>query len=188
MTRIGDVDRAVLLKIARNALTAYVESLPMPAPELGGEAARPVGAFVTLHVGDALRGCIGHLDTDEPLGHIIARCAVAAGSSDPRFPPVTASELGEVRIELSILGVFVPVARVDEIAIGRDGLVVERGAHRGLLLPQVASEYGWDVVTFVEQTCRKAGLPNDAWKNGAAIWRFEAEVFGESIAPSRRAT
>ncbi len=137
------------------------------------------GAFVTLRVGGDLRGCIGHIEATDPLGEVLRRCAVAACSSDPRFPPVTPSELDAIDLEISLLGPLQPIAGLQDIVIGRDGLVVERGWQRGLLLPQVATEWGWDAETFLAHTCQKAGLPRDAWQNGARVWRFEAEVFGE---------
>jgi AmmeMemoRadiSam system protein A len=142
-----------------------------------GVAAQPGAAFVTIHRRGELRGCIGHLEADEPLGRVIWDCAVSACSADPRFPPVTASELPDLEIELSLLGALEPAKSPADIIIGRHGLVVERGRRRGLLLPQVATEWAWDRETFLAQTCHKAGLPRDAWKHGALIWRFEAEVF-----------
>jgi AmmeMemoRadiSam system protein A len=144
-----------------------------------GVVARPGAAFVTIHRHGELRGCIGHLEADEPLGRVISECAVSACSADPRFPPVTASELPDLAIELSLLGALEPAESPADIIIGRHGLVVERGHRRGLLLPQVAVEWKWDRETFLAQTCHKAGLPRDAWKHGALMWRFEAEVFGE---------
>jgi AmmeMemoRadiSam system protein A len=141
---------------------------------------RHAGAFVTLHLRGILRGCIGHVEPSGPLIEVIARCAAGAATSDPRFPPVTASEVHELEIEISILGPLEAVTSLEEIEIGRHGLVVEKGWGRGLLLPQVASERKWTPATFVAETCHKAGLPRDAWKKGATVWRFEAEVFGES--------
>lgn len=176
----SEADRAALLKIAREAVEAHVGGGPAPQVEPAGELARPAGAFVTLHDHGELRGCIGHIEADQPVAKIVTRCAIAACSSDPRFPAVTPSELPHLDIELSILGPLEPVNSIDEIEIGRHGLVVEMGWHRGLLLPQVATEWHWDRKMFVEQTCHKAGLPRDAWLKGAKIWKFEAEVFGES--------
>jgi AmmeMemoRadiSam system protein A len=173
------MDRFQLLQLARQAMTAHVYHQPMPIVELAGVYARPGGAFVTLHRHGELRGCIGHIEANEPLGEVIVRCAVAASSRDPRFPPVTESELGEIELELSLLGPLEPIARADDIEIGTHGLVVEQGWHRGLLLPQVAIEWNWDRETFLAHTCQKAGLANDAWKRGAKLWRFSAEVFGE---------
>ena len=174
-----DSDRCLLLHLAREAITAYVESAPLPQPIMNGVLARPGGAFVSIHNHGELRGCIGHIEAAEPLGQVVLRCAVAACSADPRFPVVTAAELPELDIELSLLGGLEPIAGVAEIEIGHHGLVVEHGWSRGLLLPQVAVEWQWSPETFLAQTCHKAGLPRDAWKKGARIWRFEAEVFGE---------
>ena len=176
----SEADRRALLRIAREALTAHICGRRPFAPELAGATARPAGAFVTLYIEGDLRGCIGHLGADEPLGRVVARCAVSAATSDRRFPAVNAAELVALHIELSILGALEPLADSDEIEIGRHGLVVEKGWHRGLLLPQVAVEWRWDRTTFLDQTCHKAGLPRDAWKEGATIWRFEAEVFAEN--------
>jgi uncharacterized protein len=175
-------DRGLLLAVARRAIEAHVagvEAAPPPVETLSGAAAVPGGAFVSLHSHGELRGCIGHIESNEPLGRVIARCAVAACSADPRFPPIAAGELADLDIELSLLGPLEPIADPSEITIGRHGLVVESGWHRGLLLPQVATEWGWDAETFLAHTCSKAGLPKDAWRSGARLWRFEAEVFGE---------
>jgi len=177
---LSDTDRQLLLEIARQALASHVTRTAARTESSADVLSRPSGAFVTLHHRGELRGCIGHIEASEPLGQVIARCAVAAGSSDPRFAAVVASELPDIAIELSILGPLEPVADIQEIEIGRHGLVVEHGWHRGLLLPQVATEWKWDRETFVAETCRKAGLPREAWKTGATIWKFEAEVFGES--------
>ena len=175
----SEADRQRLLRIARDALAAHVAGTRTPEAELTGAAARLAGAFVTLHAGTELRGCIGHVEANEPLGVVIARSAVAAGSSDPRFPGITAAELPGLHIEISILSPFAPVSSLADIQIGIDGLIVQLGWHRGLLLPQVAAEWHWDRETFVAETCRKAGLAGDAWEKGAKIWKFQAEVFGE---------
>jgi AmmeMemoRadiSam system protein A len=175
----NEADRQLFLQIAREALTASVSGTPQSVPLLAGEAARCGAAFVTLHAHGDLRGCIGHLDTNEPLGAVVARCAVAAGTTDPRFPGVTAAELPQIQIEISILGPLEPVVSIEEIEIGRHGLVAEMGWHRGLLLPQVATEWRWDREKFAAETCRKAGLASDAWKNDAKLWKFTAEVFAE---------
>ncbi len=175
----SESERHLLLRIAREAITARLTGGQTPAVEPGPLASRRAGAFVTVLKHGELRGCIGHIEPDTALPRIVARCAVAACVSDPRFPPLTADELPNVALELSLLGPLEPISGTAEIEIGRHGLVVEQGARRGLLLPQVASEWNWDAETFVAQTCQKAGLPRDAWKHGAKLWRFEAEVFGE---------
>jgi AmmeMemoRadiSam system protein A len=173
-------DRDLLLRIARDAVVAHVGGAPRRDIDPNALAGRRGGAFVSLHnrTGE-LRGCIGHIEPDQSLPAVVARCAVAACSADPRFPAVGPAEVADLVIELSLLGPLEPVAGAGEIEIGRDGLVIEKGSRRGLLLPQVATEWKWDRHQFLAQTCRKAGLPEDAWTQGASIWRFEAEVFGE---------
>jgi AmmeMemoRadiSam system protein A len=178
-------ERQVLLVLARGAIAAHVNGASRAAKyELSdGELnARSAGVFVTLHKGNQLRGCIGHIEADEPLSQAVTRCAVAACSCDPRFPPLARDELAFVHIEISVLGALEPVSNPADIDVGVHGLLVEKGGHRGLLLPQVATEWKWDRAQFFAQTCRKAGLPPDAWKSGMTIWRFEAEVFGEPLA------
>ena len=139
------------------------------------------GAFVTLKRQGQLRGCIGTLECRNPLAEEIRRVAVSAAREDPRFPPLQPSELDDLDVEVSVLGPLEPIdpTRPGAIEIGRHGLVVELGRRRGLLLPQVATEHGWDVPEFLSQTCRKAGLPADGWKIGATVYRFVAEVFGD---------
>lgn len=173
-------DRQLLLTLAREALAAHVGVAPAHVPGATAILERPGGAFVTLHdQAGELRGCIGHIEPNEPLGKVVARCAVAAGTTDPRFPPITPTELAHLEIEISLLGPLEPIAGPHEIEVGRHGLVIEMGWQRGLLLPQVAKEWRWDAETFLAQTCHKAGLSRDAWKHGARVLRFEAEVFGE---------
>ena len=175
----SEADRRVLLALAKASIAAHVAGAPAPVIPDSGAAGRLGGAFVTLHKRGDLRGCIGHIEADQLLGTTVAQCAVAACSSDPRFPAVTALELPEIDLELSLLSPLQLVGGADEIEVGRHGLVVEKGWHRGLLLPQVATEWAWDRDTFLAHTCQKAGLPRDAWKHGATLWTFEAEVFGE---------
>jgi AmmeMemoRadiSam system protein A len=172
-------DRQTLLRIARSAIEAYVTGSTVPLVEADGMLARRAGVFVTLHSRGVLRGCIGHIESDLPLAHGVARCAVAASSSDPRFPAVTREELPGLALEISILSALEPAASLKEIEVGRHGLVVEGNGQTGLLLPQVATEWHWDANTFVAQTCLKAGLVPDAWPEAARLWRFEAEVFSE---------
>jgi AmmeMemoRadiSam system protein A len=176
----SDHDRRLLLRLAREAITAHVGVAPAHVPGTSEVLQRLGGAFVTLHLRGELRGCIGHIEINEPLGRVVPRCAVAAGSTDPRFPPITPTELDEIEIEISLLGPLEPIAGPQDIEVGRHGLVVESGWQRGLLLPQVATEWRWDAETFLAHTCHKAGLPRDAWKHDTKLWRFEAEVFGEA--------
>lgn len=175
----NEPERRRLLNIARDAIVAHLGGLPAPAVTPDDPNGLRGGAFVTLHAGEVLRGCIGHLERDELLVRVVARCAVAAASADPRFPAVTASELAELSIELSLLGPLEPISEAAQIEVGRHGLLIERGWSRGLLLPQVATEWRWDREQFLAHTCQKAGLPPTAWKQDARLWRFEAEVFGD---------
>jgi AmmeMemoRadiSam system protein A len=175
----SEPDRRRLLEIARRAIEAHTANRPLPVPDVSGVLGTRGGAFVTLHTGSELRGCIGHVEADQPLGEVVPRCAIAAASEDPRFPPVTENELRRLVIELSLLGMLEPLAGPAEVEIGRHGLVASQGGRRGLLLPQVAVEWDWDAEAFLAHTCHKAGLLRDAWKRGANLWRFEAEVFAE---------
>ncbi len=184
----NDADRMRLLQLARHAITAHVTGAPPPAVEPAWLPSRRGGAFVTLHKEGELRGCIGHLEANDLLTWVVARCAVAASSDDPRFPAIGHAELSLIDIEISLLGVFERIAGPADVEVGRHGLLVEHGRQRGLLLPQVAVEWKWDAATFLNQTCRKAGLPTEGWRNGAVAWRFEAEVFSEPHGPSRSST
>lgn len=136
------------------------------------------GAFVTLKRQGRLRGCIGHLVGDRPLFETIERMAKAAAFEDPRFPPLDKRELKDLKLEISILSPLVPCPDPAKIEIGRHGLLIRKKGNSGLLLPQVPVEWDWDRETFLRQTCRKAGLPENAWKDPAArLFWFEAEVF-----------
>ena len=172
-------DRAFLLGLARQAIVDWANGRTPGALAKGPLHDQFGGAFVTIHKRGDLRGCIGHIEGDEPLPDVIVRCAVAACSSDPRFSAVTSDELPELDIELSLVGPLEPIDGPGDIEVGRHGLIVEQGRLRGLLLPQVATEWSWDAEAFLAHTCHKAGLQRDAWKHGASLWRFEAEVFGE---------
>jgi len=177
-------DRAALLQVARDAITAYVmrgRPSAVSSPQ-SAVAERRAAVFVTLHHRATLRGCIGRLEIDLPLPRSVARCAVAACSEDPRFPAVAPSELPHIHVEVSLLGPLELARGPADIEVGRHGLMAEMGRQRGLLLPQVAVEWRWDAITFLAQTCRKAGLAADSWQRGATVWRFEAEVFGEETA------
>lgn len=172
-------ERRTLLETARQAVADAAAGRAPAVLKAKGVLARRAGAFVSLHRRGELRGCIGHIGDDVTLAHVIGRCAVAAATDDPRFNPVRPEEVPDLDVELSILGSIEPVHTVEEIDVGRHGLIVEQGRHKGLLLPQVAAEHGWDRERFLEHTCLKAGLPRDAWRHGARLFRFEAEVFGE---------
>jgi AmmeMemoRadiSam system protein A len=173
------LDRRALLSAARQAIAAHLVNAPRPALTPARPLSEAVaGVFVTLRRADELRGCIGD-PTGGPLVETVMHCAVAAASSDPRFEAVTLVELPTIEIEISVLGPIEAIPDPLAFEVGRHGLIVERGRRRGLLLPQVAVEWGWERDTFLAHTCQKAGLPADAWRHGAQILRFEAEVFGE---------
>jgi AmmeMemoRadiSam system protein A len=138
------------------------------------------GAFVSLHAHGRLRGCIGRIDPDAPLAIMLPDVARLAAMSDPRFPPLAVRELDVVRIEISLLTPPVPVDDPLNVVVGRDGIIVAARGRRGLLLPQVAVEFGWTVEEFLACACEKASLPADAWRHdGVRVSVFQAEVFGE---------
>ena len=175
--------RHALLELARGAVAAQVtggspDRVPLSSPEELPDAS---GAFVTLKLRGELRGCLGTLECRRGLAIEVARCAADSASEDPRFTPVMPGELPELTIEVSVLGPLerIDPLREDAIVIGQHGLVVEQGPRRGLLLPQVATEWHWTREQFLRQTCLKAGLPADAWQHGAVVFRFDAEVFGD---------
>ena len=163
---------------AARALGIPFRGIPLPNPS--GRLAEPGMCFVTWKRDGELRGCIGSVEPVRPLWADVEANAVHALLEDPRFPPVTAAELPLLDLEISVLTPFVPVADpLRAVEIGVHGLLVELGHHRGLLLPQVPVEWGWDVPTFLAHSCRKAGLPADAWRDArTTISTFTAEVFG----------
>jgi AmmeMemoRadiSam system protein A len=181
-TLLRDDDKKALLKIARETIESYARSgkkppLPLPLPEsLAGRQ----GAFVTLHKRDRLRGCIGTFLGEAELARTVQNMAHAAGWEDTRFPSLSEDELDAIDLEISVLSPLREISDVNEIEVGRHGIYITRGFYRGVLLPQVALEQGWDRDTFLSHTCIKAGLPSDAWKKGdLKIEVFTAEVFGE---------
>jgi AmmeMemoRadiSam system protein A len=175
--------RTQLLSIARRSIEAILDGRrpDVDAAALDPELTRPSGAFVSLHTTDGdLRGCIGSIQAVAPLFQAIASNAVNAAFRDPRFVPVKREDLSNLHIEISVMSPIERVQDVAEIEVGRHGLIVSRGSRAGLLLPQVATEYGWDRETFLRQTCAKAGLPPDFWRSPECrIECFSAEVFGE---------
>jgi len=181
---LSDDEKRTLLALARDAVETFVRSGEKIDPygskyRITDRLKQDRGAFVTLKIAGNLRGCIGYIEGVGPLCEAVRDNAINAAARDPRFSPVEPAELGRIEIEVSAMTPLVKVADVDEIEVGRHGLVIEKGFYKGLLLPQVATEWGWDREEFLQHTCRKAGLPPDAWKTGATIYRFEAEVFSE---------
>ena len=170
-----------LLEVAREAIFCRLSrgSVP-PFAVTEPELEAPAGAFVSLHLDDQLRGCIGNLHGDRPLQDVVAEMAVEAAIGDPRFPALTLKELPRTELEVSVLTPFVPIAP-DGVVVGRHGLYVVRGPRRGVLLPQVGKQYGWTAEELLQHTCKKAGLPADAWKDKETrLFAFEAEVFSNA--------
>ena len=172
-------ERQLLLAVARESVTACVTDRTPQTADVPTELVAP-GAFVTLRLDGVLRGCIGHLEDACRLGETVKRVARAAATEDPRFPPMRPDELAAVVIEVSVLGPLEPCSDPAQIEVGRHGVLVDDGARRGLLLPQVAVECGWDGQTLLSQACVKAGLEPAAWQGKAQVFRFEAEVFEEA--------
>jgi uncharacterized protein len=182
---LDDIDRSVLLKLARATLEAYFarESTPV-CPQPSAALLERKGAFVSLHRGDELRGCIGQLFPDRELYKIVQHCALSAALEDTRFIAVEREELDALCIEISVLTPFNRIRSIEEVEVGRHGLYIVRGGFRGLLLPQVATQYNWDRNTFLEHTCLKSGLPQSAWQDPKTIIHtFEADVFSDSLNP-----
>ncbi len=171
-------ERQVLLQLARDSIQTALDDRQLDLTPPNPHLAQPRGAFTTLHLEGKLRGCIGYVFPTDSLYKTVADTARAAAFEDPRFEPVTLIEVPHLTVEISVLSRLQPI-RSDEVLVGKHGLVVTKGNHRGLLLPQVAPEWGWDRETFLAQTCLKAGLPADAWQHGAQLQAFTAEVFGE---------
>jgi AmmeMemoRadiSam system protein A len=183
---LSQPQRKTLLRIARDSIRALLDG---SHPDLGcyefdDVLTRPSGAFVTLNTrAGELRGCIGSVRPVAPLYRVVSQSAIHAAFRDPRFHPISRDELDLIHLEISVMGPIEPVSDVADIEVGRDGLIVSRGSFAGLLLPQVAAEYGWSRDVFLSQTCVKAGLPPAAWQSpGTKIERFFAEVFGEQKA------
>ena len=188
MPRLSKDERRYLLASARRAILARLHGSDLDPEEMEFEASsenlwQPCGAFVTLDRGGELRGCVGFVEPRQPLLRTVVEAAVAAATRDPRFPPVTLDELDGLAIELSVLSKAAPINFADipaSIVIGVHGLIVSRGSVRGLLLPRVAVEHGWDAERFLQETSLKAGLPATAWKEGASVSSFTAEVFSDA--------
>jgi len=176
---ISPDDQRRLIELARGALEARV--CRTGVPDIDSTLAPDVhsGAFVSIFHNGELRGCLGRLNSPLPIARLVADLAQAVADSDPRFDRVMPQELAGIDVEISVLTHEREIQSVDEIEVGRHGLIIEQGMSRGLLLPQVPEEHGWDREAFLNHTCLKAGLAADAWRRGARIFIFEAQVFGE---------
>ena len=171
-------ERTLLLRLAHDSISSALENREVPSEIPIPHFAERRGAFTSLHLRGELRGCVGYVLPSCPVYRAVAETARAAAFDDNRFPPVTRQEAAHLEIELSILSPP-QLVNAEEIEVGRHGLLITWHGRRGLLLPQVPIEHGWDRTTFLEQTCRKAGLPLDAWQKGATIEAFTAEIFGD---------
>ncbi len=182
---LNTADQQLLLQVARDSIEAHLkDKAATPVKTSSPVLSEYRGAFVSLHRRGQLRGCIGYLDAVKPLLQTVREMAAAAAFHDPRFAPLQAGELADLEIEISVLSPMRVIASTDEIEVGKHGLYIVRGLNRGLLLPQVATQYNWSRLAFLEQTCCKAGLPPDAWKDsGTIIYVFTADVFAEHSSP-----
>jgi len=180
MLQLTESDQRLLLQIARNAVRSYLSGHAPRVPEVpSGVLTEERGIFVSIHKGVDLRGCIGNIHAASALCRTVAECAIAAAVGDPRFMPMAVAELDEVDFEISVLSSMRRIEDIREIEIGKHGVFISKGTARGLLLPQVATEYGWDRERFLQETSKKAGLRPDDWKKDATIQCFTAVIFGE---------
>jgi AmmeMemoRadiSam system protein A len=183
MLFLCEADRHALLRLAREAIIeAVCHDRLVEQIRQDGIFAERQALFVSLYIGSHLRGCIGTVEPEQ-LGDATVRCAIGAASQDPRFSPLLPEEVEALRIEISLLSALTPIS-VEQIEIGRHGLLVCCGAQRGVLLPQVAVQHGLTAVRFLEETCRKARVPLQAWKDAESrVFGFTCEVFSDPVLP-----
>lgn len=177
---LSDKEKKILINIVKQAIKARLDNNKLPDFYYDQEALnQEVGAFITLKIDRQLRGCVGAITAKEPLHKTISDMALQAAFHDPRFSPLKMDEYDGLEVEISVLTPFKKIKSIDEIEVGKHGLMINREYNSGLLLPQVAAEHNWDRNTFLEHACIKAGLGIDAWKdNGVEIFIFSAEIFG----------
>lgn len=175
--RLSEEEKKTLCAIARRSIeSCFRPAVPL---EFSGPSYR-VGAFVTLHQQGRLRGCIGRMASDLPVAETVSRMAKAAAFDDPRFDALTEEELDSISIEISLLGPMRKITDPEKLLVGRHGVYIHHQGRTGVLLPQVAVEYGWDRYTFLDQVCHKAGLPPGIWKDRRAeLYIFEGLIFAE---------
>ena len=176
--QLAESDKHQLLEIAREAITLYVRDgiisqEPLHAPNLQTLQ----GCFICIKINGMLRGCIGNFTSDKPLYQFVREMAVSAATRDPRFYPMKPEDLDDFSVEISVLSPLERISSADEIHVGTHGIYLEKNQCRGVLLPQVAVEFGWDRDAFLGHTCVKAGLRHDDWKEGANIYVFSAQIF-----------
>jgi AmmeMemoRadiSam system protein A len=180
--KLTQEEKIFLLSLARKTISLKTENKKFPQAQYFSEAlGQLAGVFVTLNKNNQLRGCIGYVEGIKPLQTAVEEMAIAAAFNDPRFPPLEKEEMEDLAIEISVLSPLKIIDDINKIDVGKHGLIIESGLHRGLLLPQVALEYNWNNISFLEHTCQKAGLSIDAWKDESTkIQVFSAEIFSES--------
>ncbi len=178
---LGKADSLKLLGIARRAIDACLGSRTCPVESVEEASLnRITGCFVTIHQDNQLRGCIGNFVSEQPLHLEVAQMAVAAATGDPRFYSMNEKDIGNYNLDISILSPLEKIADIAQIEVGTHGIYLEKDYCRGVLLPQVATEYGWDRQTFLEQTCIKAGLDTQAWQSPQTdIFIFSAQVISD---------
>ncbi len=179
---LTESEKDTLLKIARASIESHLFGKTSGDPGTGESKSllKDSGAFVSIHKNGRLRGCIGTFASPNPLYKTVMDMAVSAASQDPRFPPLDESELQSIKIEISVLSPLKELRDPSEIVVGKHGIYIIKGQNRGVLLPQVAVEHGFDRERFLDQTCLKAGLPKNSWKRGVTIFIFEADIFKET--------
>ena len=176
----NNFQKEILLKIAKDSIQSHIEKMNIPDLHVDDQDLnRKAGVFVTLWIEGILRGCIGHITPDKPLYKVVQEMAIAAATSDPRFPPLRQEEICEITIKLSILSPLELISE-EEIVLGKHGLLIEDGYNRGILLPEVPIERYWNKHQFLEALCRKAGIEHHAWQRGANLYGFTTiEIGGE---------
>lgn len=174
-------EKKFLLQLARDAIASEAKEEEFPSPGFFSKTLKKEhGVFVSLHKDGDLRGCIGYIEGIKPIQISVKEMALSAAFKDPRFPPISLEELESLDIEISVLSQIKKIKCIEEIEVGKHGLIIEKDFYKGLLLPQVAVEYNWDRESFLQHTCNKAGLPQDAWKDKETkIYLFSADIFSE---------
>lgn len=174
-------EKKFLLQLARDAIASEAKGEEFLSPGFFSKTLKKEqGVFVSLHKDGDLRGCIGYIEGIKPIQNSVKEMALSAAFKDPRFPPISLEELESLDIEISVLSPVKKIKYIEEIEVGKHGLIIEKDFYKGLLLPQVAVEYNWDRESFLQHTCNKAGLPQDAWKDKETkIYLFSAEIFSE---------
>ncbi len=178
-TKLTTEEKKELMAIARKSVAKKLEGRDFnPSSDLEG-LQQKAGAFVTIHKEGALRGCIGNFISNAPLYQTVSEMALSAAFKDPRFTPLKIKELNKIDFEISVLSPLREITDISEIEVGKHGIYITKDYDRGVLLPQVATEYGWDRETFLSHTCTKAGLAENEWKKDVKIEIFSAQIFGE---------